>query len=125
MLLHRDPSLPVPDRLDIDRLYQYASVLRRQGADWSLTVKGAPAGGTPVEPAKAVSDAAQAALMGLVVKAAESGALPLFPDLDRIPPGQWLGRLAATAAALRSHEAQCKPLPARANELRDALRDAR
>lgn len=58
-------------------------------------------------------------------RAAESGALPLFPDLDRIPPGQWLGRLAATAAALRSHEAQRKPLPARANELRDALRDAR
>lgn len=58
-------------------------------------------------------------------RAAESGALPLFPDLDRIPPGQWLGRLAATAAALRNHEAQRKPLPARANELRDALRDAR
>ena len=58
-------------------------------------------------------------------RAADSTALPLFPDLDRVPPGEWLGRLAATAAALRSAELRRNPLPATANELRDALRNAR
>ena len=58
-------------------------------------------------------------------RAADSTALPLFPDLDRVPPGDWLGRLAATAAALRSAELRRNPLPATANELRDALRNAR
>ena len=55
--------------------------------------------------------------------------LPLFDGIDAgaIPetaPAGWLGRLAATAAALHLHEWRGRPL-SRAQELRDALRDAR
>ena len=55
--------------------------------------------------------------------------LPLFDGIDAgaiagAAPAGWLGRLAATAAALHLHEWRGRPL-SRARELRDALRDAR
>lgn len=54
-----------------------------------------------------------------------TGALPLFPDLDRRPAPHWLARLSASACALRAHALAGKPLPAQAKELRDQLRGAR
>lgn len=54
-----------------------------------------------------------------------TGSLPLFPDIDSPPQAQWLGRLVATSAALRHWEMQGNPLPARAKELREALRQPR
>lgn len=51
--------------------------------------------------------------------------LPLFPELDRIPPGEWLRRLVATAAALRAHDLGGNSLPAKAKELRAGLHDSR
>ncbi|MDK8871593.1 MerR family transcriptional regulator [Paracoccus sp. SSJ] len=55
--------------------------------------------------------------------------LPLFAGLDTgrpsAPATDWLGRLVGTAMALRQHELQGKPLPARAKALRDALHDRR
>lgn len=76
VLLHRDPQTPVPERLNIDRLYQYASVLKRRDDGWRLSVKGTPAADVPVLPGATVADDAQARLMSLVVKAAQSGSLP-------------------------------------------------
>lgn len=76
VLLHRDPQTPVPDRLNIERLYQYASVMKRQSDGWRLSVKGAAAVDVPVLPSSTVTDDAQARLMSLVVKAAQSGSLP-------------------------------------------------
>ncbi|XBH21438.1 FtsK/SpoIIIE domain-containing protein [Jonesiaceae bacterium BS-20] len=76
VLLHRDPQAPVPDRMNIDRLYQYASVLKRQGGGWRLSVKGTPATDVPVDPNLTVTDGAQSRLMSMVTKAAQSGSLP-------------------------------------------------
>lgn len=76
VLLHRDPQTPVPDRLNIERLYQYASVLKRQTDGWRLSVKGTAAVEVPVLPSSTVTDDAQARLMSLVVKSAQSGSLP-------------------------------------------------
>lgn len=83
VVLHRDPTAAVPDRLDIDRLYQHASVLRRAGDQWRLTVKGAAAP-IPVSPVAGASETAQARLMSLVVKGAESGSLPNIPFAELI-----------------------------------------
>lgn len=59
--------------------------------------------------------------------ARQAESLPLFAALDpgREPAADWLGRLVATALALRQHELQDKPLPAQAKTLRDALAGAR
>jgi len=75
VLLHRDPEAKAPDRIDVERLYSYASVVRRSGLSWSLTVKGVPSP-VPIQPVAVVADSAQARLMSMVVKGAESGALP-------------------------------------------------
>lgn len=76
VLLHRDPHASVPDRVDIDGLYKYASVLRRTGDGWNLSVKDTPAQEVPVAEVPAITDAAQSRLMSLVVKGAQSGSLP-------------------------------------------------
>ncbi|MDF3853002.1 MerR family transcriptional regulator [Paracoccus sp. P2] len=57
----------------------------------------------------------------------QAESLPLFAALDpgRDPAPDWLGRLVATALALRQFELQGKPLPAQAKTLRDALTGAR
>lgn len=58
-------------------------------------------------------------------RAAPVDSLPLFPDIDSQPQARWLNRLVATAAALRHCETRGNPLPARAKELRNALRHSR
>lgn len=83
IVLHRDPAAPAPDRVDISRVYDHASVLRRRGDSWTLSIPGI-SGTMPVTPADGVSDADQAHLMRLVVKGAEAGSLPNIPFADLI-----------------------------------------
>lgn len=82
-----------------------------------------PSRNTAPEPASTAPAKPQAAPRRRRSTAAD--ALPLFPDIDSVPPAQWLGRLAATAAALRLHEIQRNPLPTSAKDLREGLRAAR
>lgn len=86
VVLHRDPRAVVPDQLDVDRLYQHASVLRRAGNAWTLTVKGASAA-IPISPVAGASESAQSRLMSLVVKGAESGSLPNIPFKELVESG--------------------------------------
>lgn len=79
VLLHRDPATPAPDRVDIERLYQHGSVLRRQGANWLLAAKRVAGQPLRIEPVPAVSIAEQARLMTRVVNGAEIGSLPSIP----------------------------------------------
>lgn len=60
---------------------------------------------------------------GRAATAVES--LPLFPDLNRMPPAEWLARLVAVAVPLRARFVESRPLPAAAVALRDRLVAAR
>lgn len=84
VILHTDRASPVFDRIGVERLYQYGSVLRREGARWSVAVKGSSGPLMRVNPLEVVADTAQAALMRMIVTGADSGSLPSIPFSDLV-----------------------------------------
>ncbi|MCS4534953.1 FtsK/SpoIIIE domain-containing protein [Corynebacterium sp. HS2168-gen11] len=80
VIMHRDPNVPIPDRVDVESVYKYASVISLENDQATIQIAGLkdkPA--IPVKLSPAHLDIEYTNLLKVVVKAAQTGSLPNIP----------------------------------------------